>query len=236
VISNLGKSATVTHSRDPFDHWVIDDFLLPEQAADAAEHFLEGDGNWTEREHLYSHLKWTRTVGLHPSVERVLSVLEGPTMVHYMEAITGLQGLSSDPDRYGGGQHAIWAGGYLGVHADFTHHPKTDKRRALNLLLYLNPGWTERDGGELELWAPDMSRCVRRIQPRHNRAVLFRTSPTSFHGHPEPLRGYIRKSLAVYYYQTDDGSPRLRTTDYHPRPGEYYLQVRRWISRLVKGR
>ena len=31
-----------------------------------------------------------------------------------------------------------------------------------------------------------MSRCVRRILPRFNRAVVFNTDPDSFHGHPEP--------------------------------------------------
>ena len=73
-------------------------------------------------------------------------------------------------------------------------------RRALNLLLYLNAHWKPGDGGELELWAPDMSRCVRKVEPVFNRAVVFKTSLTSFHGHPEPLQAEERRSLAVYYY------------------------------------
>ena len=241
-----------SYRTEPFEHWVIDNFLPAEDAWAAYTHFYEGDGAWTKREHLYCRAKETRTQGLHPEVERVLARLEGEGIRHYVSRLSDLPNLQSDLERFGGGQHVIRRGGFLGVHADFTHHPTTGHRRVLNLLLYLNPNWRKGDGGELELWTPDMKRCAARIEPLHNRAVLFRTSTTSFHGHPEPLRGEERRSLAVYYYVDDalgvmrHGTPyahmhwdrmmtRLRTTDYRPRPWEYRLRARRWLSRLLKG-
>jgi len=36
--------------------------------------------------------------------------------------------------------------------------------------------------------------------PILNRCVIFNTTNSSLHGHPEPLMGPIRESIAVYYY------------------------------------
>ncbi len=237
---------TTTYFKEPFEHWILEDFLPPEQAWDAYKYFYEGEGVWTHRNHLYCRNKETRSDGLHESVERVLTTLEGPTLRKYFSYLTDLPALSHDWDRFGGGQHVIRRGGFLGIHADFTHHPTTGMRRELNLLLYLNAHWKPGDGGELELWAPDMSRCVRKVEPVFNRAVVFKTSPTSFHGHPEPLLAEERRSLAVYYYVDQRlpltatgyayvGWPGLKTTDYRPRPWEYGLRLRRWLSKRIKG-
>lgn len=251
-------SMATNYSAEPFPHWVIDDFLPPEDAWAAYQHFYEGDGAWTKREHLYCHAKETRTESLHPAVERALTQLESPGIRQYVGQISDLPGLLHDPERFGGGQHVIRRGGFLGVHADFTHSPTTGHRRVLNLLLYLNAHWHKGDGGELELWASDMSQCAVKVEPIFNRAVLFRTSTTSFHGHPEPLKGEERRSLAVYYYNPDEPKQyivttgpsatqyntlqwitttegHLRTTDYRPRPWEYKLRARRWLSKLLKG-
>ena len=234
------------YSADPFPYWVIDDFLPQEDAWAASEHFHDAGGPWTRRHHLYSRHKETRAQGLPETVERVLQRLEGEGMRHYLAQLSDFPALHADPERFGGGQHVIYRGGRLGIHADFTHHPTTGMRRALNLLLYLNPNWKAGDGGELELWSADMQRCVKRIEPLMNRAVLFKTSMTSFHGHPEPLKTSERRSLAVYYYTKSGALPMasdyayvkwgyLNTTNYHPRPWEYGLRLRRWVSKLVKG-
>ena len=132
---------TTTYSAGPFPHWVIDDFLPPEDAWAAYAHFYGGDGPWTYRNHLYCRAKETRTHGLHPAVERVLARLEGDGIRHYVGQLSEITGLQADPARFGGGQHAIKRGGFLGIHADFTHHPTTGQRRVLNLLLYLNAPW-----------------------------------------------------------------------------------------------
>ena len=239
---------TTTYAKEPFEHWILDDFLPPDQAWRAYVHFYEGDGAWTHRNHLYCRNKETRTHGLHPDVERVLTTLEGPTLRHYFATLAGFEDLHADPDRFGGGQHVIRRDGFLGIHADFTHHPQTGMRRALNVLLYLNAHWGKEDGGELELWAADMSRCVAKVEPLFNRAVVFKTGLTSFHGHPDPLRTSERRSLAVYYYVPSMktqappatpyawiGGPILKTTDYRPRPWEYTLRLRRWLSKRIKG-
>ena len=101
----------------------------------------------------------------------------------------------------GGGYHLIRPGGKLAVHADFNQSDDGLYRR-LNMLVYLNEGWTEEDGGHLELW--DREHSVKRILPIFNRTVVFETSETSFHGHPIPLPGpRSRRSVAAYYFSKE---------------------------------
>ena len=118
----------------------------------------------------------------------VIDELNSPRFVAFLEGLTEIPALLADPGLMGGGLHQSAAGGYLNVHADFTGHPhRPSWRRRLNLLLYLNDDWRDSYGGSLELWDAAMQRCVQRIAPIFNRAVIFRTSPDSFHGHPDPI-------------------------------------------------
>jgi hypothetical protein len=56
-----------------------------------------------------------------------------------------------------------------------------------------------------------MTHCEKTVSPILNRCVIFNTTDTSFHGHPEPLScppDRTRNSLAFYYYTNgrDDGA------------------------------
>ncbi len=142
--------------------------------------------------------------------------------------MTGIEGLIADPHFEGGGLHQIERGGHLKVHADFNRHPHTQLDRRLNVLVYLNRDWQPEYGGALELWNRDMSRSEAQILPYFNRCVVFSTTSTSFHGHPEPLNcpeGRTRKSLALYYYTKDRPASERRdehNTLFQARPGEEF--------------
>jgi hypothetical protein len=122
------------------------------------------------------------------------------------------------------------------VHTDFNVHPhQPNWRRRLNLLIYLNPGWDDAWRGQLELWDEHMERCVRRIAPIFNRAVLFRTDETTFHGHPDPLEcpdEVTRKAIVLYYYSEEAVAPRVRSTNHQARPSDSL--TRRTLIRLDK--
>jgi Rps23 Pro-64 3,4-dihydroxylase Tpa1-like proline 4-hydroxylase len=124
-------------------------------------------------------------------------------MLHFLERLTGIDGLIPDPYFGGGGIHQIEPGGFLEVHADFNWHPKLRLDRRLNMLIYLNRDWPEEYGGHLELWDRQLRECVRSILPVFNRTVVFSTTDSSYHGHPRPLGcppGRTRKSVSLYYY------------------------------------
>jgi hypothetical protein len=88
-----------------------------------------------------------------------------------------------------------------------------------------------------------MSHCCQRILPVANRCVVFDTTDTSYHGHPEPLAcppDRTRRSLALYYYSSGRPSGEVgptRTTQFQPRPDESWkrppFDTRRAVNRLL---
>ena len=134
-----------------------------------------------------------------------------------MSALTGIPGLLADPSLEGGGMHQTEPGGFLNVHADFTmHHHQTRWHRRVNLILYLNEDWQDAWGGQLELWDRAMASCVTKIPPILNRAAIFNTDETSFHGYPDPIRFPAGPRGRAWRCTTTRSKP-IRTTSPGPR-------------------
>ena len=135
----------------------------------------------------------------------ILEELNSPRFVEFVGKLIGVEHLIADPSLEGGGLHQSTTGGFLNIHADFTVHPHNRKwQRRANLLLYLNEDWKPEYGGDLELWSADMKQCVKKVSPIANRVLIFTTDPTSFHGHPEPMRcpeGVARRSTGPLLLQ-----------------------------------
>lgn len=190
----------------PFPHAVIDRLFEDDLVEMLLERFPRPDQmqwvrfeNPTERKLGFHHA--ISSVG--PDIADFLVWMNSHTMLDFLERLTGIDGLIPDPYYGGGGLHQIERGGFLKVHADFNWHPKLRLDRRLNVLIYLNRDWLPEYGGALELWTSDMQRCEQSIAPLFNRTVVFSTTDTSFHGHPEPLscpEGMTRKSISLYYY------------------------------------
>jgi Rps23 Pro-64 3,4-dihydroxylase Tpa1-like proline 4-hydroxylase len=225
----LGAELRDTYaSAEPFPHVVIDDFLREEDLREVAGSFPgPKEVEWHEFDNpRQKKLAVEDEAQIEGNALWLLYQLNSATFMQFLESLTGIEGLIPDPYFTGGGLHQIERGGYLKVHADFNRHPKFRLDRRLNLLLYLNENWKEEYGGHLELWDKEMRRCVRRILPTFNRCVIFSTTDSSYHGHPEPLacpKGVTRKSLALYYYS--NGRPAVENSEEHgtlvrPRPGE----------------
>jgi hypothetical protein len=191
----------------PFPHVVLDDFPGSREALEAMPGLK--DGVWGGRDTNETFGKVVLKKGKVPKAElftekmkSVFGKLTSPDFLKYLEDLTGIKGLESDPHYTEGGYHLVGNGGFLKVHADFSHHPITGLERRVNLLLYLNEGWKEEWGGSLLLCDPD-KKPVKSILPVFGRCVIFTTSDVSFHGHPDPMKlpkGVVRKSLALYYY------------------------------------
>jgi hypothetical protein len=224
---------------EPFPHAVLDDFLDPAVARQLLEEFPPVDrSRWINWVH-YNERKFglKDRASLPPTIGRVIDELNAPPFVAWLERLTGIAGLLPDPGLEGGGLHQSARGGHLNIHADFTGHPhRPTWRRRVNLLLYLNESWEEDYGGHLELWSRDMARCVRRILPSFNRAVVFNTDADSFHGHPEPLAcpaHVSRKSLALYYFTAETRPFLVRSTEYRARPGDRLRGVAVYLDKMA---
>ena len=214
-------------SAQPFPHTVMDDFL-PEEVLDAVlAEFPRPDQDWFAFDSpLERKLATKDDATMGPATRALLWELNGPAFVEFLERLTGIAPLVADPHFEGGGLHQIERGGHLKVHADFNRHPRTHLERRLNVLIYLNRDWRDEYGGHLELWDREMKQAEARVLPVFNRCVVFTTTSTSYHGHPDPLtcpEGVTRKSMALYYYSKDrppEESGNTHNTLFQSRPGE----------------
>lgn len=224
----LGKQFQSAYAgASPFPHIVIDDFLPPEILESILKEFPNPEQiDWKQYDNPEEKKLASRgETQMGDATRLLLYQLNSSGFLEFLETLTGIDGLISDPHFWGGGLHQIKRGGYLKVHIDFNYYRKLNLERRLNFLLYLNKDWQESYGGHLELWEKDMARCGKRILPIFNRCVVFSTTSESYHGHPEPLtcpEDRTRKSLALYYYSstaaalTEEGHGTL----FRGRPGE----------------
>lgn len=224
---------------EPFPHTVIDDFLPQEPLRRAAEAFPSSkELRWIDYDGAQERkLAFPEAERLPRPLCEILYFLNTAVVLRFLETLTGIKGLISDPYYTGGGLHQIEPGGFLGVHADFNKYERLALDRRLNLLLYLNQDWKEEYGGHLELWDRSMTRCVKKILPVFNRCVVFSTTDTAYHGHPTPLTcppGRARRSLATYYYTNGRPAEEVsapHSTLFKDRPGVSSDSVRNRLRR-----
>ena len=210
----------------PFPHAVIDDFL-PRAVIDyCLDHFprdLDADGRAFDRDQERYKRSFQPDHLDDARLRELFYTFNARPFIKLVENVTGIKGLIPDPYFMGGGFHEIGQGGHLSVHADFNHHKPMNLERRVNVLIYLNDGWEDAYGGQLELWNEGMTERVKSVVPIANRCVMFSTTGESWHGNPNPIDhpdGQTRKSIALYYYtSTWDGSKADKTTQFKVRPG-----------------
>ena len=201
----VNQHAESYRTADPFPHVVLDDVFEPELLKQILVEFDAMDRvRWHSSDKALER-KWATEDTQHfgPTTRALINQLNGGLFLNFLEKLTGIAGLISDPHLRGGGLHEIRREGALGVHADFNLYPRLNIWRRLNFLLYLNENWDPAWGGELELWDRTGKQRVRSVEPLFNRVVIFDTSNFSYHGHPQPLmcpENRSRKSIALYYY------------------------------------
>jgi hypothetical protein len=220
-------------SAEPFPYLMLDGLFNPELLRAVIDEFPDSEKNPVEAHNdgVYVRLKhnttWETTFG--PRTRQFFGEMASPAVLLALERASGVSGLIPDPYMFGGGLHFTGAGGKLAIHADFNRHPKLSLDRRLNLLIYLNEGWSEENQGWLELWDRDMCNSVVRISPIFNRTVVFNTTSFSFHGQPELILGppeLVRRSIALYYYTngrpSNEITERDHSTLWQARPGGGY--------------
>lgn len=213
MIENDGKTIEVKH--EPFPHLVADGLFKNSLLANVVKEFPAADApGWKA----FANSTERKLEGSNPRMWGVATIL----LLRQMEAqAPGLAKAFGTPpltmETVGGGYHLIEPGGYLAMHADFSRSPATGKYRWLNMLVYLNASWGPENGSELQLWdneGPSVS-----VAPEFNRTVVFRTSGSSWHGHPKPVVGRPRRSVAAYFY-ADEPAPSYigdHSTRWHPK-------------------
>jgi hypothetical protein len=213
-------------SASPYPHAVFQDLFDPSLIKAAAAEFpplahMERSFD-APTEQKSSESRWSM---FGPATKQLIAELNSGPFVEALQALIGIKGLITDAHLVGGGMHQIGRGGWLKVHADFNKIADRTLDRRINLILYLNEDWHPEWGGQLQLWDRDMAAAVKSIEPAANTTVVFSTTSTSFHGHPDPLQcpaERSRKSIALYYYSNgrEDGQTARHHTLWQSLPGE----------------
>ncbi len=227
---SIGESYSDKYAfASPFPNIFLDGFLPEEVARLALENFpprpLPSDRTF-EMGYAGLHKRQILPEECTTPVRRLFHFFNSAPFIQFLEGLTSIQGLIPDPYFSGGGFHEVSRGGLLGVHADFRINEQLHLQRRMNVIIYLNEGWRDEYGGNLELWDRKMQEKCVEIAPIFNRCVIFNTDSDTYHGHPDPLNcpdGVLRKSMALYYYTASKGiyneTPNLSTI-YQARPGD----------------
>lgn len=248
TLTPIAKRLNATFaSAQPFSHAVVDG-LFPVGVLEAvvAEFPEPEQGPWQSFDKPTEvKLALADTTKMGAATRNLLAECNGQAFIEFLEQVTGIAGLVPDPHYSGGGLHQIRQGGFLKVHADFNRHQRLNLDRRLNVLVYLNKDWDESFGGSLELWDQDMSAAVQSIRPLFNRLVVFATTSTAYHGHPEPLTcppDRARRSIALYYYtngRPEEEVQQSHSTLFRSRPGETVRRplgeaLKRWVPEPIR--
>lgn len=202
--SSLSKLSNFM-SESKFKYVVIDNFLKKDVAKKIESNF-KLNSKWTN----YSLINNYKKYGLNDksvmskNLLRTIDELGEKKFLKILTKITNINDLFLDHNLDGAGLHQVYNKGYLNIHTDFASHHKNLKwKRVINLLIYFNNDWKDQYGGNLELYDKHGKKILKSIAPKFNRAVIFITNNTSYHGHTKKLKlpkNVSRKSLALYYY------------------------------------
>jgi Rps23 Pro-64 3,4-dihydroxylase Tpa1-like proline 4-hydroxylase len=221
VIRNSAELAERFATRNPFRHLVIDNFLSADFAnrllADFPD-FSRGNAR-NESGELGNKSTVERIRELSPSFLDLDELIKSRSFLDLVGKLTGIKGLLYDPWYFGGGTHENREGQDLDPHVDFNRHPMENWHRRLNLIVYLNHEWDDNWGGSLELHSDPRSsdNRIQLVTPLFNRAVIFETTETSWHGFsrislPQDRKNLSRRSIALYFYTIDRPAEELADT------------------------
>jgi Rps23 Pro-64 3,4-dihydroxylase Tpa1-like proline 4-hydroxylase len=198
---NASEMRREFQAAEPFQHLVVDGLLRLSPSAASA--FPDISWPWWNElgGHYHQNKRYCSDLDLIPEPFRALiRELSEPRFLRVLEQITGIRQLLPDPYLIGGGLHVSGSGGILRPHTDFHYYRALNLYRRINVLVYLNDGWSLEDGGCLSLFDTHV-RAVRTVVPDWGRVVIFRTDDQSVHGFPVPVaEGKWRRSVALYYY------------------------------------
>ena len=230
VISDIDFFSKSFLDELPYKHVCIDNFLEHSDALKLLEDFPAFNQNEAKNEFGIISRKWVvpKMQDISPAYKKFSEYLLTPDFLRIIEKITGIDNLIIDPLHYGGGTHENIDGAELDVHVDFNYDMRTGNHRRLNLLLYLNPEWSEDWGGAIEIhsnpygWI-DSSDQIKTYNTIFNRCVIFETNEHSWHGFrkislPENYKHLSRKLISIYLYTKDRPSDEI-----YPPHGTFYI-------------
>tara|TARA_Y100000739_G_C20608624_1_gene467160 strand:+ start:2202 stop:3059 length:858 start_codon:yes stop_codon:yes gene_type:complete len=198
----------------PSPYLIIDDFIDLYHANQIAKKFpgpeeidwvIHGSGANADKEDFKgTKLQCSSEKEFPEIIQGIMHEFNSQKFLYFLKMLTGVDYIFGDPYYNGCGLHSTGRGGRLMIHADVNRYPYPEiADQYLNCIYYVSPNWEESWGGNLELWDKKCKSCIKSINPKFNRLVIFKTDRTVFHGHPYPINcpdNRRRNTLATYFY------------------------------------
>ena len=205
-IEKFKKALSKFNSIKPFPYVVVDDFLSLNLAKKIEKNFPNHSDKklWSYKNYCEIKKATDNWNMFPPEAYQLLSILNSHDFLETIKKKIKLKNLYPDYGLNGGGFHIMGEKGKLNPHLDYIIHPKLNLMRKFNLIVFFNLKWKQSNGGELCLYEKNPNnkklpgKLVKKIEPKFNRAILFDTSLSSWHGVNE-VKNMTRKSMAVYY-------------------------------------
>ncbi len=219
VILQLQKEFNEAH---PYRHMVLDNFL----EKDLADSIFDNFPSIEKLNKHYHGLNEQKSEGsnfsdFHQDFTVLREALMNQEFYQWLSKVTGIENVFITDDNLGTGLHQGSNGSFLDIHIDFNIHTKLNVHRRLNLLIYMNKGWDNAWGGQLEMWNADMTKLEKAVDPTFNRCVVFETSDISYHGYSKITvpEGVTRKSFYSYLYTNERaGATKFHDTVFKAKP------------------
>lgn len=215
----LNQKFKIKHIKDPYDIWIIDDFLSTNAIDTIYQEWPSNDDPKWHRGHEYingkANILESKMLGiskeeLFPSYTKtIIKYFHSQDFCNYISSLLKIDGLICDSSMRWSGLRMILNGGHQLIHSDARQNPETKLRKELTCLLYLNKNYNRTTNeGCLEIWNDEMSLKIHEIEPIYNRMTIFLNSDTSFHG--VPLVKADRKVITFSILKQGENSKRTK--------------------------
>ncbi len=159
-------------------------------------------------------------------IEDITFAFQDERVISKVAELTGIANAVGDPRLYAGGLSAMTRGHFLNPHIDNSHDGERRNYRVLNLLYYVTPDWKPENGGNLELWDPEVREPIE-IPSLFNRLVLMSTNDSSWHSVNEVRVDGIRRCVSNYYFSPNspNGYDTFHVTYFMARPEQKFRRI-----------
>ncbi|MBI3607913.1 MAG: 2OG-Fe(II) oxygenase [Nitrospirae bacterium] len=223
IRANSRALSAMWSSSTPTRHFILDGLLPEAEVLALAEKFPDPNElmlRSTIREHKRVGVEIKR---YDPCVGEYLFAFQHPEVVTAIADVTQLKELEPDPTLYASGISIMGRDDFLNPHLDNSHDGMGARYRVLNLLYYVSPNWVLGNGGNLELWNPDVS-VAQTVISQFNRLVVMETTPTSWHSVSKVISNQPRFCCSNYYFSRlpPVGKDYSHVTTFAGRPEEFF--------------
>ena len=134
-------------------------------------------------------------------LKKIYKELYSKKFINLLKKIFNLKNLYPDGNKLYSGLSVSFKNSILKEHIDFNYNNKIKKYRIINLLLYLNKNYKDKNGGKF-YYRDIVSNKRKYIKPKFNNLVIFMTNKNIPHGFTKVYKKRI--SLNLYYYSKNN--------------------------------